>query len=110
MFQFLQGSSLDSATPQIGAEDVVHYHRQFNVLMSCLDERQRRWLTALEAERLGYGGTQRMHEVTGLDINTIRRGRRDLADELVDCPADRIRTVGDGRKPLGKKLRTSSPR
>jgi ribosomal protein L32 len=27
-----------------------------------------------------------MHEVTGLDINTIRRGRRELADDLVDCP------------------------
>jgi hypothetical protein len=38
---------------QIGAEDVTHYHHQFNVLMSRLDERQRRWLTALEAERLG---------------------------------------------------------
>jgi len=93
---------------QIGDEDVAHYHHQFNVLMSRLDERQRRWLAALEAERLGYGGTQRMHEVTGLDINTIRRGRQELAEDLADCPRERLRAVGGGRKPLEKKLRTST--
>jgi hypothetical protein len=95
---------------QVGDEAATRYHHQLNVLMSRLDERQRRWLAALAANRLGHGRTQRMHEVTGLDINTIRRGRRELADELVDCPADRIRTVGGGRKLLEKKLRTSSPR
>ena len=88
---------------QGGDEVVTHYHHQFNVLMSRLDERQRRWLAALEANRLGHGGTQRMHEVTGLDINTIRRGRQELADDLVDCPAERIRAVGGGRHPLEKK-------
>lgn len=88
---------------QSGEEDERHYHHQFNVLMSRLDERQRRWLAALEAERWGHGGTQRMHEVTGLDINTIRRGRQELAADLVECPADRIRAVGGGRKPLKKR-------
>jgi hypothetical protein len=88
---------------QVEAGNASRYHHQLNVLMSQLDERQRRWLAALEANRLGHGGTQRMHEVTGLDINTIRRGRRELADNLVDCPAERIRVVGGGRKPLEKK-------
>lgn len=95
---------------QGGDEAAVRYHHQLNVLMSRLDERQRRWLVALEANRLGHGGTTRMREVSGLDINTIRRGRRELADDLVDCSPERIRTVGGGRKPLEKKLRTSSPR
>jgi hypothetical protein len=95
---------------QVGHEEVTRYHHQFNVLMSRLDERHRRWMAALEANRLGHGGTQRMHAVTGLDINTIRRGRRELADDLVDCPLERIRAVGGGRKPLEKKLRTSSLR
>ena len=95
---------------QVGDGDVSRYHHQLNVLMSRLDERQRRWLAALEANRLGHGGTQWMHEVTGLDINTICRGRRELVDDLVDCPSERIRTVGGGRKPLGKKSRTSSLR
>lgn len=88
---------------QAGDEPFRSYHHQFNVLMSRLDERQRRWLAALEANHLGHGGTQRMHEVTGLDINTIRRGRRELADALVDCPPERVRAVGGGRKPLEKK-------
>lgn len=94
---------------QGGEEETVRYHHQLNVLMSRLDERQRRWLAALEANRLGHGGTQRMREVTGLDINTIRRGRRELADDLVDCSPERIRARGGGRKPLEKKLSTSSP-
>ena len=71
---------------QVGDGDVSRYHHQLNVLMSRLDERQRRWLAVLEANRMGHGGTQWMHEVTGLDINTICRGRRELVDDLVDCP------------------------
>jgi hypothetical protein len=95
---------------QVGDEVAIRYHHQLNVLMRRLDERQRRWLVALEANRLGHGGTQRMREVTGLDINTIRRGRRELAEDLVDCSPERIRAVGGGRKPLEKKLQTLSPR
>jgi hypothetical protein len=33
--------------------DASRYHHQLNILMSQLDERQRRWLAALEANRLG---------------------------------------------------------
>jgi len=78
-------------------------HSQLNLLMSRLDEQQRRWLAALEANRLGYGGTEALHRITGLDINTIRRGRRELAEELVGRPVDRIRVSGGGRKRLEKK-------
>jgi len=38
-------------------------------------------------------------------VNTIRRGRRELADDLADRPADRVRQVGGGRKPIEKKIR-----
>ena len=80
-----------------------HHHTQLNLVMSRLDEQQRRWLAAVEANRLGHGGTERMHRITGLDINTIRRGRRELDTGLTERPIARIRVAGGGRKRLEKK-------
>jgi hypothetical protein len=78
-------------------------HSQLNLIMSRLDEQQRRWLAGVEANRLGYGGTEQVHRITGLDINTIRRGRGELAKGLAGRPAERIRVSGGGRKRLEKK-------
>jgi hypothetical protein len=72
-------------------------HRQINLLLSRLDEQQRRWFVALEATRLGHGGEQRLAEITGLSPHTIRRGRRELEADLADCPTDRVRAAGGGR-------------
>lgn len=66
-------------------------HRQINLLVSRLDERQRRWFVALEAMRLGHGGDERLAGITGLSPHTIRRGRRELQAGLADCPTDRVR-------------------
>jgi hypothetical protein len=71
--------------------------------MSRLDEQQRRWLAGVEANRLGYGGTEQVHQITGLDINTIRRGREELEKGLAGRPLERIRVGGGGRKRLEKK-------
>lgn len=60
-------------------------------------------MAGLEASKMGHGGTQRLSEMTGLDINTIRRGRRELEAGLVNQPKERIRVVGGGRKPTEKK-------
>jgi hypothetical protein len=79
------------------------WHHQVNLLMSRLDEQQRRWYAALEAKRLGHGGMTLMSKITGLHVNTIRRGRRELAQEFNDRPIDRVRVSGGGRKPLEKK-------
>jgi hypothetical protein len=54
-------------------------HRQMNVFLSRLDEAQRRWYVALEAERLGLGGERLLAQITGLDEKTVRRGRAELA-------------------------------
>ena len=86
-----------------GNESVRAYHAQLNLLMSRLDEQQRRWLAAVEANRFGPGGTQMLHQITGLDINTIRRGRRELASDLAHRPVERVRVAGGGRKRLEKK-------
>lgn len=79
-------------------------HRQMNLFLSRLDEAQRRWYVALEADRLGPGGDRRLAEITGLDEQTIRRGREDLATGLADVPVDRVRRPGGGRLPIEKKI------
>ena len=79
-------------------------HRQLNLLLSRLDEQQRRWIAGREAMRLGHGGFQRIAEITGLHPETIRRGRDELEDELRDRPADRVRRPGGGRPRVEKKI------
>lgn len=87
---------------QEGEEPTRSHHEQLNLLMSRLNEQQRRWMAALEAKRLGHGGTQRLSEITGLDINTIRRGRRELDTGLANRPVERVRVAGGGRKRIEK--------
>jgi len=79
-------------------------HRQLNLLLSRLDEQQRRWVAAREARRLGHGGFQRIAEITGLHPETIRRGRDELDDELRDRPTDHVRLPGGGRPRVEKKI------
>ncbi len=79
-------------------------HRQMNVFLSRLDEAQRRWYVALESARVGPGGDHQLAQITGLDEQTIRRGREEMADGLADVPVDRVRRVGGGRPPVEKKI------
>jgi len=81
-----------------------------NLLLSRLDEQQRRWYLAVESERIGHGADRLLFEVTGVDEKTIRRGRVELAASLVDRPVDRVRLPGGGRPPTKKKTWASSPR
>jgi hypothetical protein len=74
-----------------------------NLLLSRLDEAQRRWYVALEANRIGHGGEQLLSQITGLDEKTIRRGREELAASLAACPPERVRQPGGGRPPIEKK-------
>ena len=72
-------------------------HRQINLFVSRLNEQQRRWFVALEAERRGHGGTEHVAAITGLSPHTIRRGRHELARGFAGCPTDRLRAAGGGR-------------
>src|SRR2546428_13603052 len=83
------------------------WHRQLILVLSRLDEQQRRWVAAMEANRLGWGGETLVSQITGLDEKTIRRGRDELAASLVDRPPERIRLPGGGRPPVEKKIRLS---
>ena len=84
-----------------GAEQEIH--RQMNLLLSRLQEDQRRWDVALEAKKLGCGGIKQMSEITGMHSDTIRRGCRELDNELKDQPSKRIRHPGGGRLRTEKK-------
>lgn len=78
-------------------------HHMMNLLLSRLNEQQRRWYVAIEAEKMGHGGTKSMSVVTGINVNTIRKGRQEMANDLIDCPQYRVRVKGGGRKPVEKK-------
>ena len=82
-------------------------HRQMNLFLRRLDEAQRRWYVGLESNRIGPGGDRRLAEITGLDEQTIRRGREELAAGLAGVPVDRVRRPGGGRPPVEKKIRRS---
>ena len=80
-------------------------HEQINLVASRLDEQQRRWFVALEANRAGHGGVRLFSQITGMDEKTIERGQRELEQKLVDRPTEQVRTAGGGRPRVEKKTR-----
>ena len=78
-------------------------HQQMNLFMSRLNEQQRRWYAALETKKAGHGGATLLAKVTGLSVETIRRGRDELDNKLEDRPVDRVREPGGGRQAVEKK-------
>ena len=93
---------------QVGTSPIADHHRRLNSILRRLDEQQRRWVAAAEAQRLGYGGFNEVAAITGMHPETIRRGRDELASDLRDRPADRVRRPGGGGRPVAKKIRLSS--
>ncbi len=83
-------------------------HRNLNLVLSRLDEQQRRWLAALEAQKIGYGGDKLLAQITGLHPDTIRRSREELDADLEGRPVERVRNPGGGRPAVKKKTRGSS--
>jgi transposase len=66
-----------------------------------LNERQRRILAAAEANALGYGGIQKIADITGISRPTLYRGLQDLAETGADdVDISRVRNHGGGRKRL----------
>jgi len=42
------------------------FQKRLRILVPHLDEKQKRWLAALEAQSLGYGGISKIARLTGL--------------------------------------------
>jgi len=78
-------------------------HHRMNVFLDRLDEQQRRWYVALESQKIGHSGDTLLSQITGMNVETIRRGRQELDEELNDRPAERIRTAGSGQPSAEKK-------
>lgn len=58
-----------------------------------LREKDRRRYAAVEAAKLGHGGTDYVARLLGCDPKTIRQGQQDLHD-LPDVPPQRCRKKG----------------
>lgn len=71
------------------------------LFFSTLNERQRRLYAGMESVRLGHGGDRWIAQLTGLDVHTVSRGRRELLTQ--DLALERIRGRGGGRPPVEKK-------
>jgi Rhodopirellula transposase DDE domain len=74
-----------------------HIERTMRAFYRSLRENDRRRYAAIEAAKLGHGGTEYISQVLGIDPKTIRQGQRDLAD-LPERPAPRVRQPGGGRR------------
>lgn len=73
------------------------WHHHINLLLSRLNEPQRRWFVALETLRLGHGGKQLMAQISGMSPTTILRGCHELRAELAEYPSLHLRAAGGGR-------------
>ena len=82
-------------------------HRLFNLLLERLAEDHRRWVVALESLKIGHGGDRLLSLITGMHVETIRRGRRELGRSLEEFPPERMRRPGAGRPALKKKTQRS---
>jgi hypothetical protein len=80
-------------------------HKQINLLVSRLDEQQRRWFVAVEANRHGYGGVRLLSQITGMDEKTIERGQQEMEQGLIERPTEQVRCAGGGRPLVEKKTR-----
>jgi hypothetical protein len=67
-----------------------------------LNEMQRRQYAATLAKTYGHGGSTMVHEITGLSLNTITAGRKELENKS-RLEAGRVRKQGGGPKWLKER-------
>jgi hypothetical protein len=82
---------------------IVAHHEQINLLLSRLNEPQRRWFVATLYSEPEHPSERRLSEITGLDEKTIRRGKAEMGADLSTVPVERQRREGGGRPPAEKK-------
>jgi transposase len=81
--------------------DEVAIGERFRALAGELNERQRRLWAAAEARSHGRGGIAATARATGMHVETIRLGIRELESGETLAPG-RVRRPGGGRKPLSE--------
>jgi len=86
--------------------EMMRYHRQVNLLLSRLAEPQRRWYVGVLSQEPDSPSDAQLALITGMDEKTIRRGREEMDQDLLNVPLDRQRHVGGGRLLSEKKTLT----
>ena len=81
---------------------VAREHRAINRLLAVADERLRRLLVGFFARQRGPGGIVELERITGIDRNTIAKGRKEVC-QAKRVPLDRVRRSGAGRKSVEEK-------
>ena len=78
---------------------VSQAHEHINLLLTRLDEQQRRWYVATLAEQYGLrkGGVRALAQLTGMSEKTIRRGITELRTGFASRAPGRTRLIGAGR-------------
>lgn len=84
-------------TPGFDAPEV---RSSMQIFMATLNEKQRRLYCGFEALKLGRGGDTLVSRLTGMNIKTIARGRKELLSHNIT--PDRIRQEGGGRHDIKK--------
>jgi hypothetical protein len=104
----MQGNSIHLCQCQLCKLGIEHsnksIHQQINLLMSYLNEQQQRWFVALEANKIGIGGARFLSQITGIDEATIKRGQKELIDELNNLPIDQNHFLTVEHPSLQKKM------
>jgi hypothetical protein len=76
--------------------------KKITAMLPYLNEKQKRIFLALEAEKIGYGGVNLIHDITGVSRTTIIKGKKEVqSGELLNDT--RIRKIGGGRKKHTEK-------
>ncbi len=87
-----------------GGDEVPEELREsMRLLLTILNEKQRRLYLGLESMRLGRGGDAKISRISGVNVKTVAQGRLQLLAR--DVTVERIRQVGAGRPSLKKKRR-----
>lgn len=82
---------------------VMAHHQHINLVLSRLDEAQRRWYIASLSTAADAPSDGVLAQISGLTEKTIGRGRKDLSAGLSAAPVGRQRRTGGGRKASEKK-------
>jgi hypothetical protein len=83
---------------------LIQHHQQINLFLSRLTEPQRRWYVAVLAQAPGAPSERELAVITGLQRDTIRRGRAEVLAGLPDTLPTRQRRPGGGRHAAEKKI------
>lgn len=90
--------AVSDRTVAVGVEErIVQYMR---MLLSVLNEKQRRLYLGLESLKMGRGGDVAIAAVAGANVKTVARGRQELESKEINM--ERIRRIGAGRPALKK--------